>query len=81
MFEYSLNGGAVKDTNLKANHNIASSILLASIAVKDTNLKANHNEDFTVYMNGNAVKDTNLKANHNQCLMMLCQPLLLKILI
>ena len=34
---------AVKDTNLKANHNSLLSVLLMLLAVKDTNLKANHN--------------------------------------
>ena len=35
---------AVKDTNLKANHNSFGSFNDCFYAVKDTNLKANHNE-------------------------------------
>ena len=63
----------IKDTNLKANHNITISYkhfqFVVSNGIKDTNLKANHNRlplwhgTKTVVSNG--IKDTNLKANHN----------------
>ena len=60
----------IKDTNLKANHNMVLWHIEAKTGIKDTNLKANHNYACTnvprqpVVSNG--IKDTNLKANHNR---------------
>ena len=72
---------AVKDTNLKANHNKGLIGKRKDSAVKDTNLKANHNYHMITKPKAPAVKDTNLKANHN-CTKVLCHSLsLLKILI
>ena len=59
------NVAAVKDTNLKANHNISHGTQTHRYAVKDTNLKANHNVRCVLLLLCIAVKDTNLKANHN----------------
>ena len=38
-----IQNSAVKDTNLKANHNYTLPFRTPESAVKDTNLKANHN--------------------------------------
>ena len=57
---------AVKDTNLKANHNSGPTYCETPLAVKDTNLKANHNTCKQSFYPVLAVKDTNLKANHNK---------------
>nr|DAT59409.1 MAG TPA: hypothetical protein [Caudoviricetes sp.] len=78
---YATLSDAVKDTNLKANHNPRPEFDRLCSAVKDTNLKANHNDQAKLMQQKEAVKDTNLKANHN-CLPLLrfCNSLL-KILI
>ena len=83
----------IKDTNLKANHNlplVAILILMVvSNGIKDTNLKANHNIPTQsvswIFVVSNGIKDTNLKANHNLvvCLALLVMlfPMVSKILI
>ena len=43
MFNDVVSAIAVKDTNLKANHNEDFTVYMNGNAVKDTNLKANHN--------------------------------------
>ena len=83
----------IKDTNLKANHNLHSYTKscgnVVSNGIKDTNLKANHNNYQESVIKqvvvSNGIKDTNLKANHNTCILRIQRnglfPMVSKILI